>query len=244
MSFKDFGVGMLSLATKFVAERSAFETAYGAGFRAAEFWLDANWLAKTESIASVAHDFSMRYALHFPNQGPLSHNLLQATADLYRRLDCTALVIHQPMFDRYAADLKKIDPDLHLAVENHVLDLAGVDRWAELSPGLTLDVEHLWKFTLQDAPLATLLEHVDRILGRYAGKLHHVHLPGYLPGREEHQPIHYSEQMASEVLTRLAAHGFSKLVVSESEVVFQTSEFLRKDVDFFERWARLSKATA
>jgi sugar phosphate isomerase/epimerase len=231
---------MLSLATKFLPERLAFETAVEAGFRAAEFWLDANLLAKGEEIAAVASRFPFRYALHFPNRGPVDNDALKSCVTLYRQLKCTAIVIHQPMFDRHGAALLEQDPDLDLAIENHVLDLPKFDGWADRSPGLTLDVEHLWKFTLHDAPLTTLLEHVERFLNRHAKKLQHVHLPGYVPGGEEHCPIHHSPEMAAEVLTRLTAHGFSKLVVSEADAPFQTAEFLVKDVEWFENWWRVT----
>jgi hypothetical protein len=231
---------MLILATKFIPDRSAFETAQRAGFRAAEFWLNAKLLLEQDRIATLAKQFPFRYALHFPNDGPISDEALKCAASLFRQLDCTAIVIHQPMFDRYAKTLWEIDPGLILAIENHVLNLTKFEQWAEQSPALTLDVEHLWKFTLHDAPLAILLEHLDRILDRHAGKLHHVHLPGYRPGGEEHQPVHESDEMASEVLTRLAAHGFGKLVVSEADTPFQVDEFLRKDVAFFDRWTKLS----
>lgn len=227
---------MLSLATKFLPERLAFETAAEAGFRAAEFWLDANLLEKGAEIAAVAGRFPFRYALHFPNHAPISPEALKACVSLYRQLKCTAIVIHQPMFDRYASVLREIDPEMDLAVENHVLDLPNFDRWADGNPGLTLDVEHLWKFTLCNAPLGDLLEKVDRFLERHAAKLQHVHLPGYVPGGEEHCPIHHSPQMATEVLTRLAEHGFSKLIVSEADQPFQTLEFLQQDVDWFEKW--------
>jgi sugar phosphate isomerase/epimerase len=227
---------MLTLATKFEPTRTSFETASAAGFRAAEFWLNAGWLARTKEIASVAADFAFRYALHFPNQGPLSTEALVACAELYRQLKCTAVIIHRPMFNQYAEALKQMAPEMDLAIENHRLDQSGFDQWAEESPGLTLDVEHLWKFTLNDAPLSTLLEQVDRFLNRHIAKLHHVHLPGYVPGGDEHRPIHHSAQMADEVVSRLAERGFSKLVVSEANVDFQTPESLRQDVAWFERW--------
>lgn len=230
---------MLTLATKFVPERSAFDTAFRAGFQAAEFWLNANWLLKAPAIAEVASDFPFRFALHFPNHGPISSTALAAAADLYRQLNCTAMVIHQPMFDRYGAELLALEPTFDLAIENHILDQQQFDEWAERSPGLTLDVEHLWKYTLRDAPLAKLLEHVERLLQRHAGKLHHVHLPGYLPGGDEHLPIHHSSELAMEIMTRLNAHGFAKLVVSEADTPFQTVEFLEKDAQLFDRWLKL-----
>ncbi|HEY0983985.1 hypothetical protein [Schlesneria sp.] len=232
---------MPTLATKFIPIRSAFETTLASGFKAAEFWLDSAVLAQADEISQVAREYPFRYALHFPNSGPLSDETLNATVNLYQRLNATAIIIHQPMFDRYAKALLDLSPDLDLAIENHVLDLNQFDQWAERSPGLTLDVEHLWKFTLHDAPFSTLLEHVDRFLNRFAGKLQHVHMPGYTPGQDEHQPIHFNEELAFEVISRLNAHGFSKLVVSELASEFQTLEYLQRDVQMFDRWAAKAK---
>ena len=231
---------MLTLATKFSPLAESFETALAAGFRAAEIWLDASWLSRQEEVVGIASQFPFRYALHFPNHGPITEEGLQSAVTLSHRLNSTAMIIHQPMYDRYGEMLLKIDPDLDLAIENPVLDLEGFERWADRSPGLTLDVEHLWMFTLHDAPFATLLHHVDRLLQRHAGKLQHVHLPGYRPGDIEHQPIHFNEELGREILTRLSDHGFSKLVVSEADTAFQTAEFLERDVAFFDRWLKSS----
>ena len=235
---------MLTLSTKFKPHQPAFETALAAGFQAVEFWLDAELLAHADEIADLANNYPFRYALHFPNGGSISDNALRSAVTLYRRLNCTAMVIHQPMFDRHQAALLKLDPELDLAIENHVLELDRFEQWAECSPGLTLDVEHLWKFTLHNAPFATLIGHVERFLEKYAGKLQHVHLPGYQPGGEEHQPVHYNEEMATEVMTRLADHGFTKLVVSELDSPFQSLESLKEDVEMFDRWTKSRTPTA
>ncbi len=237
------GYDMLTLATKFKPHRPAFETALAAGFQAAEFWLDADLLANEDEIADLASHYPFRYALHFPNSGPIPDEALRSAVTLYRRVNCTAMVIHQPMFDRYHEALLKLDPKLDLAIENHVLDLDRFAQWAERSPGLTLDVEHLWKFTLNDAPFATLMEHVELFLKKWASKLQHVHLPGYQPGDEEHQPVHFSEEMANHVMTRLAEHGFTKLVVSELDSPFQSLEYLKKDVEMFDRWKKSLETT-
>lgn len=227
---------MLSLATKFVPHRPAFETAQKAGYRAAEFWSDADLLLQADQVAQVAADFPFRYAIHFPNHGRLTDDVLQCCVRLYQQLNCTAIIIHQPMFDRFAAELSRRLPEICLGVENHILDLNHFERWADVNPGLTLDVEHVWKFTLRDAPLTQLLQFVERFLNQHATKVQHVHLPGYVPGGEEHQPIHYSRQMAMEVISMLQGHGFSKLVVSEADTPFQTEEYLRQDIAMFEDW--------
>lgn len=229
---------MLSLATKFVPEPAFFQMASDSGFRAAEFWLDSKVIEQSDQIVETASRFPFRYALHFPNRGPISPDHLVALVSLYQKLNSTALVIHQPMFDHFGAMLKQLNPNLDLAVENHVLDLAGFERWADLNPGLTLDVEHLWKFTLPDASLSILLQQVDKFLERYAGKLQHVHLLGYHPGEGEHRPVHHNSELTTEILTRLVSHGFEKLVVSEADLPYQNHESLSKDVQLFEQWKK------
>ena len=139
------------------------------------------------------------------------------------------------MYDRYADALRRLDAGLNLAIENHVLDPIDFDRWAELSPGLTLDVEHLWKFTLKDGPMSLLLAQLERFLERHSRKLQHVHLLGYHPGGEEHQPVHFHPELVTEVFSRLAAYGYSNLVVSEADLPFQTHDLLSADVELFNR---------
>jgi len=224
------------LATKFRPEGDAFEVAVDAGFECAEFWLDGSFLSRWRSIAEVAEQFALDYALHFPNRGDLSAEMLDGAVALYRSLGCRAMVIHQPMRERYGEELLQRDANLGLGVENHRLDIPGFWNWAEENDGLTLDVEHLWLFTLQDAPLKKLLQVVEEFLSRFVGKLRHVHLPGYVPGQGTHRPISRSPDMAAAVLSLLAEYGYSGFVVSEANAQFQNVTDLRPDVEFFQRW--------
>ena len=155
---------------------------------------------------------------------------------LYQQLGCKALIIHQPMFDRFQQTLLSLDPTLGLAIENHKLTPEGFRDWAERSPGLTLDVEHTWKFTLKDAPLSTLLEFLKDFLDRYASKLLHVHLPGYWPGLAEHRPLYCSRDMVFAVLTLLQKVDYKGLIVSEVNPPFQNPFDLRMDVLLFDSW--------
>lgn len=228
---------MLTLATKFSPDEfHAFDTACRAGLRGVEFWLDNALLLDWKTTVSSARKYPFRYALHFPNEGVLQPDALRGAVRLYGDLKCRAMVIHQPMYDRYADDLLAIEPSLHLAVENHDLDVAGFSRWAEQNCWLTLDVEHLWMCTLKDAPLESLLGFLDQFLSLHGKKLRHVHLPGYRIGGEEHLPMHYSAEMATCAIGLLADHGFSELVVSEAHQQYQNFEELRQDVVMFEQW--------
>ena len=99
------------------------------------------------------------------------------------------MVIHRPMIKRYGEALRVLAPDVRLGVENHFVARDELDDWATESPWITLDVEHLWKFTLQDAPLDELLQVTDWLFQTHGNRLIHVHLPGYSPGNQEHRPM-------------------------------------------------------
>jgi sugar phosphate isomerase/epimerase len=230
---------MLKLATKFRPDDPhAFDIASRAGYRAAELWLSGKLLTDWQKLASNASKYSFFYALHFPNHGVLLPDKLENVARLYRALNCRAMVIHQAMYDQYGQTLLALEPSLCLAVENHDLAATKFDRWVARNRWLTLDVEHVWKHTLQDSPLETLLSFLEKFLLQHGGKLRHVHLPGYQVGNRDHRPIHYGEEMATAVLSLLADRGFSELVVSEADAEYQNLDELRQDVAMFERWSR------
>ena len=101
---------------------------------------------------------------------------------------------------------------------------------------LALDVEHVWKFTLGDAPLDALLAQVRVVLDRFRDKLRHVHLPGYWPGFREHRPMYCSRDMIFPVLSLLDDIRFEGLVVSEANPEYQNACELRMDVLLFDAW--------
>ena len=116
--------------------------------------------------------------------------------------------------------------------------------WATGNTGLTLDIEHLWKFTLHDASLAELLDNLRRFLARFGEKLAHVHLPGYWPRFREHRPMYCARDMIFAVLTLLAEARFEGLVVSEVETEYQNSEELRMDVLLFDTWREQQRTSS
>eukprot|EP00913_Durusdinium_trenchii_P023335 g21913.t1 len=207
----------------------------------AEFGVDGQYSPATE-IAGDADEFGMRHVIHFPNRKDLPPESLRNAAWLYDRLGCRAMVIHRPMFQRYSRELLELNGSLKLGVENHRLDPGEFLEWAGQNEWLTLDVEHLWKFTLNDAPLDELLAAVESFLARFADKLVHVHLPGYVPGFDEHRPMYCSREMVTAVFTLLDEAGFTGLVVSEVNAEFQNPCDLRMDVLLEMRWQQLRKA--
>jgi sugar phosphate isomerase/epimerase len=230
---------MLKLATKFAPERTAFERAHRAGFHQAEIYLNEAILAEWDKVAELARHYPMHYGLHAPNKLDMSPETLRNMVELYRALHCRSLVIHQPHFDRHGEALLRLEPGLRVGIENHKLTPEGFDAWATKNPGLTLDVEHLWMFTLKDPPLEKLLEAVRDFLSRFGNKLRHVHMPGYVPGHEEHRPMYCSRDMIFRVLSLFAEFRYDGLVVSEVDLEYQNAEDLQMDVLLFRRWREM-----
>ena len=226
---------MLKIATKFAPHPAGFETAWQAGFRFAEFWLNGDWLQRVDDIIHQAKQYPLRYVPHLPNKH-VQEITIQQTVQLYQQLDCQALVLHQPMMDLWGHELRAQCPGIRLAVENHILNEKEFWHWAESNPGLNLDVEHFWMFTLKDAPLARLEKTLVRFLENHSGRLNHVHLPGYVPGYEEHRPMYCSRELMFLVWDLLEQHAYAGFVVSEVDSAYQTPQDLRMDLLLFERW--------
>jgi hypothetical protein len=227
---------MLKLATKFAPRPTAASNATGAGFQWAELFLDEDILANWQETATLARSAPLGFALHFPNRLHRPEVALDQAVSLYRALDCRCMVIHQPLFDRHSADLLRRCPEMRLAVENHNLTPERLVQWAEHNPGLALDVEHLWKYTLHDAPLERLLDGLRQFLSQFSHKLRHVHLPGYLPGYAEHRPMYCAREMVFGCFALLAEYHFEGLVVSEANPEYQNPTELQMDVLLYQAW--------
>ena len=230
---------MLRLATKFRPNVSAFEIAVRAGFHHAELWTDAALLLDWQQIAQLAQQYSLDYALHFPNRLDQPIEVLTGAVELYRALNASALVLHQEHFTRYGKTLRYLHPEIRLAVENH--RIPSVSHWADLNPGLALDVEHLWMFGNQHLMLDNFLSIVRDLLHSYSFKLYHVHLPGYLPGYPEHRTMYCSRDLVYGVFDLLREIAYQGLVVSEANEEFQNGYDLRMDVLLFQKWIERCK---
>lgn len=227
---------MFRFSTKLAPSPTSLERAWNAGFRNTELWLDEDQLRDIEPAIRSTTDHRFRYVPHFPNRGQFDIADLERTAQLYRGLDCGCLVIHQPMKSRYEHALLDIDPGMVLAVENGRQQGNSFRRWAERHDHLTLDVEHLWKFTLSDAPFAEMMDFLAEFLEEFGHKVRHVHLPGYLIGAPEHRPAYVAPELSETVWGALADFGYEGFVVSEADPEFQTDLHLRRDVILFDRW--------
>lgn len=231
---------MIRQATKFAPRSTApFLQAQEAGFQSVEFWLGPKLIDQWEDIVELADSFPFEYALHFPNRAELNTKQLENVVKLYHALSCSAMVIHQPMFDAYGDDLMAIDSSVRLGVENHFLDTdAKLREWAENSPRLTLDIEHLWLFTQPDASVKQLVQSVDLLFEEFGEKIIHIHLPGFLPGFKEHRPQYCSRGMVLKMFSLLADREYGGFVVSETASRYQNPEELMMDRLLYKRWLR------
>jgi len=227
---------MLKFATKFAPEPSMFQQAIISGFRNAEIWLSDELLDDPDGLIETANKFQMSYVTHFPNKGKITEQRLQNAVKIHHGLDCEAMVIHPPMLDLYGDRILEIDPDFVFAVENIRMSLDDFWKWAETSPGLNLDVEHLWLFCMPDASFDQWLDTLEQFMNRFHYKLRHVHMPGYQPGSPEHQPAYMHPRLACEVWHLLAQYQFHGLAVSELAPEWQEAKHLRQDIAMFEQW--------
>ena len=227
---------MLKLATKFAPQRNNFEMAWEAGYRHAEFWLDRKLLEGIETLINLARDYPFSYALHFPNQLDLTQSSLENLVELSQAVKASCVVIHDLQYDKYAEELRRLDPSLILAVENHEFSLEQFAAWQEAYEFLTFDIEHLWLFTLNSGPLERVIDEVRTFLDRSFHKLKHVHLPGYLPGTPEHRPMSCSRDFVCAMFDLLQEREFEGLIVSEVEMEFQNPQDLLMDRLLFDRW--------
>jgi hypothetical protein len=228
---------VLELATKFKPDiDEPFQAAVDAGLRAAELWTGPDVLDRGPEVAARARRFPLRYALHFPTRRDLTERHLDAVVELYRALECRSMTIHQLEFDRYAPDLLRRDASLILAVENSHLAPPQLASWAEANRYLTLDAEHVWYLTHPEKSLGEVLAVFRGLLERYSGKLRHVHLPGYWIGQDEHRPMYCARDFVFPVLSLLDEFAFDGLVVSETDVQYQTPNDLRMDALLFDTW--------
>jgi hypothetical protein len=228
---------MPQIATKFKPEAASFQLAFDCGFRAAELWLDETLLLEAERVVELADRFPFRYAIHFPNELNVGPEAVERAAWLYARLDCSALVIHEPQFLKYADTILRHRPETRLAVENHFHQPDEFHTWCARWPGMTLDVEHLWLFCLgQEAPLSRVIDTTARFLDLFGSRLRHVHLPGFVPMYDEHRPMYCNRDLVRAVWHLLDEMRFDGLVVSEVSLPFQNAFDLRMDVLLHEGW--------
>ncbi len=234
-------VAMLNIATKFLPREREFQQAFNAGFRCAELYLNPDVLNRVDEIVALAKQFDMRYAMHFPNKPVLNSDHLEAIAKMFDALSASAVVIHPPMLKRYEQAMRAVHSDIVLAEETMRVPADSFLEWVDAHEAVTLDIEHIWKFTLHDAPINDLFNLVRSVFEASADRVRHIHMPGYLPGQGEHRPMYTSREFCLGIFDILADFNFNGLVVSEVDMQFQNPQDLRMDMLLFERWKQLRK---
>lgn len=227
---------MLQFASKIAPEPALFQLVHDSGFRNTEIWLSEQLLDEVDQIIETAKQYPLGYVAHFPNRGDMTRERLEAVVKLYRELDFQTMVIHQPMLNQCAERIWEIDPDISFAVENGGMPLERFWQWAEESPGLNFDAEHLWIFTLKGGPYGPFAEIMEDFFERYHHKLRHVHMPGCLPGFPEHRPSYMSPRFSCEIWNLLTRYNYQGMAVSELLTEYQTAAHMEADVALFQEW--------
>jgi sugar phosphate isomerase/epimerase len=206
---------MLKHAARTSASSEEFAAANEAEISNLELQVSSDDLLNWEETARAAKEAGFRYAVKFPTSLEVPEQAVENCVKLCAVLNCDTLVIHEPMFRKFGSRIAELAPGLNLAVENNRFNKVRFDEWAGSNDKLTLDVEHFWKFTLNDAPLEVLLEELGLFLQKYGEKLQQVHLSGYQPGQPVHRPMYCNRDMVFSVLSLLAETGFDGFIVSE-----------------------------
>ncbi len=229
---------MLAFATKLAPTRKKMQRALDAGFQHSEIWLSSELLLDVDPVIACVRESGLRVALHFPNGGELEETQLANAVRLYRAVESWAMVIHKPMLRSYGRRLALRAPEMVLALENGRQKGDQFDKWAEYHTDLTLDVEHLWKYTLGNCSFPEFMEGLKRFWQRHGSRVRHIHLPGYIPGSPEHSPAYCNPELVNTVWSFLLEQDYQGMVVSELNLDFQTPQHLRRDVIAFQRWKR------
>lgn len=235
---------MFKHAVRTPANREAFATVNETEITNVELQVGAADLLDWESTAAVATSGNFNYVVKFPTTLDLSDEAVESCVKLCASLNCDTLVIHQPMFDKFGGKLAELAPELNIAVENSRLTKAALQNWANTSDKLTLDVEHFWKFTLEDASHETLISELANFLQQYGSKVQHVHLTGYQPDQPVHRPMYCNRETSFAVLGLLAEAGFGGLVVSEVSPEYHNRRDLVMDAQLFASWAEQASPVA
>ena len=236
---------MLRLATKFhPGEPAPFLLAHRAGFRNAELWLGEDLLRDTERLIQRAGRFQFEYVLHFPNK-PVSDEALAGCLKLYDALNCKVMVIHEPMFEKFAAKITAQKPDVKLGIENHRKTPEELPIWAEEAEYLTIDVEHLWLFTWIGVSRKEFVSRFKQFWKDFGHKVKHIHFPGVCPHEDfQHRALYNSRELMLELFDFLADEDFRGFIVSEVNEEYQNYGELKMDVLLFEFWMEKYMASA
>lgn len=226
---------MYLFATKFSPEAANFEKAVFAGYQNAELYLTPTRLMSWRSLSKIARCYELNYVLHFPTIGKSSLQTCEDIVSLAHDINCKTITVHEDSL-KVAEYVQALDPQIQLAVENHSVTYEQLDAWIQSNDCITLNVDCLWKNTLQNCELSELRSVVRRLFHNYRDRFKNVHLSGNVPGSLSKPPLQFSQEMVFSILDILRAERYEGMVVSEIDVEFQTGENLERDLNVFRQW--------
>lgn len=227
---------MFKHATRTQASQSAFAPADEAEITNIELQLSEDDLLAWEETAKIAEKGNFNYIVKFPTTLDLSDEALQNCVKLCAVLNTDVLVIHEPMSKKFGQRLVELAPTLKLAVENNRFTAKRLTEWAETNDALALDVEHFWKFTLEDGDQTKTIELLTQFIRTYAAKIAVVHASGYQPGQQVHRPMYCNRDLTFAALSALADKNFAGFVVSEVADEYMNRRDLVMDRELVASW--------
>ncbi len=234
---------MFKHATRTKANQESFAKADEAEITNIELQLTADDLLNWEATAKIAEKGNFNFIAKFPTTLELTDEQIANCVKLCATLNSSVLVIHEPMFRKYSSQLKGLNPNLKLAVENNRHVSTRFTEWTSYE-NLTLDVEHFWKFTLQDAEDAVFLTELATFLREHGKKVRQVHITGYQPGQPVHRPMYCNREVVNTVLSLLAEANYEGFIVSELAPEYFNRRDMVMDAELIDAWQQQSSPVA
>jgi hypothetical protein len=214
------------IAAKCAPEEKILKDIERAGLSAVELYISIEYLHKLNNIKQVCRRFPFRYAIHAPTDG-YEPELLSELVDASK---AEIVVFHDIYWeDEWKYITEKFKPlKCKLCIENVFSAIEPVKYMRRFGLGRCLDLEHLVM------EVNGIFE--EPFIGLIKEGLH-IHMTGYTYGSKAwHTPIHHAPEQSIYLLNMLKQAGYSGLVVSEAQKIYQTREEFRALYDFFQRW--------
>lgn len=214
------------LAVKCAPKEELLSDVSRAGLQAVELYLTKAVLNNVAALIRLCDSFSLRYAVHAPNDG----SSLDELKDLVSGINAEVVVFHNIYWeDEWPRIIERFkDIPVRLCIENVNTPLEAEKYMRRYGMGRCLDLEHL---QMQSAGI------YEEVLVAVIRESSHIHLSGYRYGSSLwHTHIHYSPEHNSYVLGLLKKADYSGFVVSEAKVSLQNYSEFKKLREFYENW--------
>lgn len=216
----------ITIAAKCSAEESLLDAIAAAGLTATEIYTNNFSLEDVDNIIKICKKYPLRYALHAPASGYEPDSLFALTEGLKAEI----VVFHNIYWEdewRYITEKFKA-VQCKLCIENLFGAVEPVKYMRRFGIGRCLDLEHLIMEVngIFEEPFIGLIKESS-----------HIHMTGYAFGSKAwHTPIHHAPDQSIYLLNMLKRAGYSGLVVSEAQNIYQTKEEFQALYEFFKKW--------